>query len=189
MCKILRLILSFCFVLSSFSLFAQTNFLGPQKIEFNGESYNLVWSAKTHKIRYVEDFLPKKNSISHFSSKISLDYIAADIEREKIVKSKIDELSSQKEEGTVSSFSSQKALNGDDIVEYIVVATDGQTIFVAEWNVCRYLNIGKGVMLIQFKKREYNVTEKKFKAMVEKNRDNWINTISNLPVSSFKLKE
>ena len=80
------------FLAYGISAFAQKDFFGIPKMELNGEEHTLRLSAKTHKVRYVEDFLPKKDSYSRFNSKVSLDFIAADVEVSALVDAKMESL-------------------------------------------------------------------------------------------------
>lgn len=175
-------------LLCGLSAFAQKDFFGIPKMELNGEEYTLRWSAKTHKVRYVEDFLPKKDSYSRFNSKVSLDFIAADVEVSALVDAKMESLAADKEDGLVSKFNKFVAVNGDVLVEYVMMDVYDGEIRVAEWNICRYFRTKNGVLLLQMKRREYKVKAGKFQSEVESKREAWIKAVSDYKIPQITIK-
>ena len=174
------------FLLSAFSLgvSAQTDFFGIPKMEIGGEEYSLVWSAKI-KFRYVEDFLPKKVTNSHFTSKVSLDFYDADVDVEKVANFKIAELEASKTENLVTNLTHSVASNGEYLIEYVAFVQGGDKMQVAEWNLCRLIaNNSKGVALLQMKRREYDIKLEKFISHVEKKKSGWVKE-----VLSYKLPD
>jgi len=175
-------------LLCSASIFAQKDFFGIPKLVLNGEEYTLRWSAKTHKVRYVEDFLPKKDSYSRFNSKVSFDFIEADLMASDIADAKMESLGIEKEEGTVAKYNKTVSANGDILIEYTTIDVDDAKIRVAEWNICRYAKVNNGVLLVQMKMREYDVKADKFQSMVDSNREKWIKAVTSYKIPHISIK-
>jgi len=177
------------FLLSAFSLGvnAQTDFFGIPKMEIGGEEYSLVWSAKI-KFRYVEDFLPKKVSNTHFTSKVSIDFYDADVDVEKVANFKMAELEAGKTENLLTNLSHSVAANGDFLIEYVAFVQGGEKMQVAEWNLCRLVANSRGVVLLQMKRREYDVKLDKYLSRVEKKKDAWVKEVLSYKIPDIVVK-
>jgi hypothetical protein len=172
------------------SVNAQTDFFKIPSIKLGKSEYELKWSARVHyNTRYIAEYLLPGESYTRYKTKVIITY-DTDRSLDSISKVKLRDLKEKKDNGSVLHYQVLKSVDtGEFIVEYMVGdVREGKTL-IAEWNIYRYRPNGDGAVLFAMSKRAYGENEvKEFMKEVNKNREDWIKSITeyNLPVILLK---
>jgi hypothetical protein len=88
---------------------------GP--IEFNKTEFKLAWSQKPNANYYVQEYLPKNETVERFNELITVNVFVLDVTVEKAIQQKVNELTKRKEIDKVCNFS---VINSPDGTESIL---------------------------------------------------------------------
>ena len=133
---------------------AATDFFGMTKMSFDGESYNLSWSANSHSNVYIEDFLPKGEAMNHFEKKVSVTLVkGADCET--IFRKKLDDIAVAFAEKQIDKYDVDTTDMNDVVIHVLSRLEQGETMYVVQSCVYRVVKNNDDVVLFEAIQRSY----------------------------------
>jgi hypothetical protein len=107
------------------------------------------------------------------------------------VATKLSDLGDKRREGQVLSYTEiENPDSGEIIVEYVAVHARNEQTLVIEWNLYRYKQNGKGVVLVGLSKRAYeekNINE--FKKGLPQNSKKWTEAFLSYKIPVIEVKK
>lgn len=164
---------------------ATVDYFGFDKVNFNGENYILSWSAHSPANTYIEDFLPKNSSLTHFEKKVSV-YLLKNADLSLLINQKIDDLTVSVTEKQIDTFHVDSTKTDDMVIDYVAQLNQGGTLFVAQNTILRYVKQGDDVVLIEWQQRVYDDFSSFIKKSAKK-REDWLKTIKKYSIPSISI--
>jgi hypothetical protein len=169
--KMKKLLLLSAILLMSFSTnknepIERIGLKGP--IEFNKTKFTLAWSEKPNANYYVQEYLPKNETVERFNELITVNVFVVDISVESAVQQKINELTKRKETDEVCNFSTMESPNGKEIIlDCLLSAQTNNKLDLVEFIMYKYKQIElennkKAILVYSYSKRSYEGKITKF---------------------------
>lgn len=153
------LVFTLCCVIASKAVTYEQFFSVDNPIKFNDTNYYFAWSAHPQKIYYIQEYLPKGETLEHYNSMISISVVFWDKEPNDLIHAKISEIEQRKETDPVANYSTFEK-DGAYILDFLVSEGDEEGLDVVEWDLHYYQKIkidGKNATLLTFySKRAYD---------------------------------
>ncbi len=165
---------------------------GP--IKFSGESYGFVWSDKPHENYYVQEYLPKGETLERFNQMLTINVFTFEVPVDAAVDQKLKELSARKKTDKLCSYGVAKSPDGkEQIIDCVLSLEQDGKPTVAEFLVYRYSQIelskGKKALLIySYSKRAYDDGIAAFIKSLADNRTKVINEMISAELPKIVLK-
>ena len=154
---------------------------GP--LTFNQTTFNLAWTAKPSDAYYIQEYLPKDETVDHFNQMMSIFLLVGDTKLKNAVQQKIKELDTRKKTDATCNYI---VTNNPDKTEYMVDFVLGESkndkMEVEEFNIYRYKQVDlgdnkKGILVYAYSKRAYGDGITPFFKNLKSDRINLLNTM------------
>lgn len=185
----------FISLLSSLSLCAQTvteYFDAGNPIKYCGTDFFLVWSTRPQDNYFVQEYLPKGESLEHYNQMFTISVIFWDRTPLEAIKAKIIELEGRRNTDPVTNYQAVE-YNGEYILEFIVSDSNNGDLNTVEVDVHHYkqMNInGRNATVLSFYScRAYGDEIMDFIQSIPAKRNAWYEGMSNLKLEpEFPVK-
>lgn len=182
-------------LLSCLSLSAQSAieyFNAGNPIKYCGTDYFFVWSAQPQENYFVQEYLPKGESLDHYNQMFTVSVIFGDITPLEAVKAKIVELEQRKRTDPITNYMVAEN-NGEYILEFIVSdSSDGEMNTVeVDMHYYKQMKInGRIANVLNFYScRAYGDDIMPFIQSIPEKRNAWYEGMSNLKLNPKFIKE
>ena len=155
-------------------------------IKYCGTKYSLVWSARPQENYYVQEYLPKGESLEHYNQMFTVSVIFGDITPLEAVQAKIAELEQRKKTDPVTNYLVAEN-NGEYILEFIVGDSSDGKMNIVEVDVHYYKQMtinGRNASVLSFYSgRAYGDAIMQFIQSIPQKRNAWYEGMSNLKLN------
>ena len=154
-------------------------------IKYCGTKYSLVWSARPQENYYVQEYLPKGESLEHYNQMFTVSVIFGDITPLEAVQAKIAELEQRKKTDPVTNYLVAEN-NGEYILEFIVGDSSDGKMNIVEVDVhYKQMTInGRNASVLSFYSgRAYGDDIMQFIQSIPQKRNAWYEGMSNLKLN------
>jgi len=166
---------------------------GP--IEFNNTEFKLAWSQKPNANYYVQEYLPKNETVERFNELITVNVFVLDVTVEKAIQQKVNELTKRKEIDKVCNFSVIDSPDGtESILDCLLSSGNDQKLDVVEFVIYRYKQIElenhkKALLIYSYSKRSYDENIIKFLNGLSSERESLLNVMISAEMPKISIKE
>ncbi len=166
---------------------------GP--IEFNKTKFSLAWSEKPNPNYFVQEYLPKNETVEKFNELITVNVFVMDITVENAIQQKVNELTKRKETDKVSNFSVINSPDGkESILDCILSADKNGELDIVEFIIYRYKQIElennqKALLIYSYSKRSYGKNITSFLKKLGNQRTELINIMISQELPKIELNE
>ena len=166
---------------------------GP--IEFNNTEFKLAWSQKPNANYYVQEYLPKNETVERFNELITVNVFVLDVTVEKAIQQKVNELTKRKEIDKVCNFSVIDSPDGtESILDCLLSSGNDQKLDVVEFVIYRYKQIElenhkKALLIYSYSKRSYDENIIKFLNGLSSERESLLNVMISAEMPKITIKE
>ncbi len=178
--------------------FAQTNPIdriglkGP--IDLNKTSYSLTWSQKPNANYYVQEYLPKGETVEHFNQLITVNIFVTDISVTSAIEQKAQELTKRKDTDKVCNFSIINSPDGSEsIIDCLLSSGTNDKLDVLEFIIYKYKQIEldnhkKALLVYSYSKRGYGDGITPFLTNLGKFRKDMLNVMISKEMPEIKIQ-
>lgn len=165
---------------------------GP--IEFNKTDFFLAWSEKPSENYYVQEYLPKNETVDSFNQLITVNVFVVDVSVDNAIQQKQQELTERKKTDKVCNFSLIKSPDGkESILDCLLSSGKQDKLDVIEFIIYRYKQIElenhrKALLVYSYSKRSYGDNIISFLKDLKTERTNLLNTMIAIELPKIKLK-
>ncbi len=190
--KVLFLLFALFGWLGAFGQSATEYFSVGNPIDYCGTDYYLVWSSHPQENYYLQEYLPKGESLDHYNQMFTVSVLFLDRTPLEAVTAKVAELEERKKTDPVTNYSVAK--NGDEyILEFIVSDTKNDEIHTVEVDIHYYkqmtINGKKASVLSFYSGRAYEDDIIPFIKSIPEKRNAWYEGMTKLnPSPKFPKK-
>lgn len=166
---------------------------GP--IEFNKTEFKLAWSQKPNANYYVQEYLPKNETVERFNELITVNVFVLDVTVEKAIQQKVNELTKRKEIDKVCNFSVIDSPDGtESILDCLLSSGNDEKLDVVEFIIYRYKQIvlenhKKALLIYSYSKRSYDENIIKFLNGLSSERESLLNVMISAEMPKISIKE
>ena len=166
---------------------------GP--IEFNKTEFKLAWSQKPNANYYVQEYLPKNETVEKFNELITVNVFVLDVTVEKAIQQKVNELTKRKEIDKVCNFSVIDSPDGtESILDCLLSSGNDQKLDVVEFIIYRYKQIElenhkKALLIYSYSKRSYDENIIKILNGLSSERESLLNVMISAEMPKITIKE
>ncbi|MEY2703291.1 MAG: hypothetical protein RLY43_1930 [Bacteroidota bacterium] len=166
---------------------------GP--IEFNKTEFKLAWSQKPNANYYVQEYLPKNETVERFNELITVNVFVLDVTVEKAIQQKVNELTKRKEIDKVCNFSVINSPDGtESILDCLLSSGNDEKLDVVEIIIYRYKQIElenhkKALLIYSYSKRSYDENIIKFLNGLSSERESLLNVMISAEMPKISIKE
>jgi len=151
---------------------------GP--LVFGDTSFQLAWTDKPNEKYYVQEYLPKNESLEKFNQMLSVYLFITDTSPKMAVQQKIKWLDEKKKTDPVCNYNLIESPDGKEfILDFILSQSQSNKMTTVEFNVYRYakLNLnGKGAISVySYSKRSYGDSIAPFLTDLSKDKNKYLN--------------
>ena len=155
-------------------------------IKYCGTKYSLVWSARPQENYYVQEYLPKGESLEHYNQMFTVSVIFGDITPLEAVQAKIAELEQRKKTDPVTNYLVAEN-NGEYILEFSVGDSSDGKMNIVDVDVHYYKQMtinGRNASVLSFYSgRAYGDDIMQFIQSIPQKRNAWYEGMSNLKLN------
>ena len=173
-----------CLSLSSQSATEYFNVGNP--IKYCGTKYSLVWSAQPQENYFVQEYLPKGETLEHYNQMFTVSVIFGDRTPLEAVQAKVAELEERKKSDPITKYMVAEN-NGDYILEFLVSDSSNGKMNTVEVDVHYYrqmtINGKKASVLCFYSGRAYGDDILPFIQSIPEKRNAWYEGMSNLKLN------
>ena len=166
---------------------------GP--LEFNKTDYMLAWSQRPNVDYYVQEYLPRNETVKQFNQMLTMHVFVKDVSVEDAVLQKEAELIQRKATDKVCNYSISQSPDGKEKLVDCVLSTEkyGQ-LTIVEFIIYRYRQIElenhkKGLLIFSYSKRSYGTDILPFFTKLATDRKNLLNLMIAMELPKIKIKE
>lgn len=156
---------------------------GP--LEFCGQKFYLAWSSHPVEIYYLQEYLPKGESLERYNEMLTLSVLMWDKTPREAAYAKAEELEERKKTDKVCRYMVAEN-DGEYIVDFIVSDGKGETLDCMEADVHHYrqitLNGRKATLLTFYSRRAYGDDILPFMQTIPDLRPQWYDALSRLNI-------
>lgn len=166
---------------------------GP--INFNNTEFNLAWSQKPNASYYVQEYLPKKETLEKFNELITVNVFVLDVSVEQAIQQKTRELTKRKETDKVCNFSVINSPDGkESILDCLLSSEKNGELEIVEFIIYRYKQIElenhkKALLIYSYSKRSYGENITKFLKNLGNDREDLLNKMISKEMPEIKTTE
>ncbi|TXD85482.1 hypothetical protein ESY86_02425 [Subsaximicrobium wynnwilliamsii] len=162
------------------------------KIEFNGENFELKWSSHPSNEYYKQEYLRKDDKLPRHEKMIMVEAVKGNIPAKNVVAGKINELENRKKRNPVVNYEKfENKENNEIILDFVL--SDGKSVY--EWNIYRYQNqnneSGNYLVLYSYSYRNYISNDKekiKFLSEIKKLKEELIKKVEEIKLPDVKTE-
>lgn len=173
-----------CLGLSAQSVTEYFNVGNP--IKYCGTKYSLVWSAQPQDDYFVQEYLPKGESLDHFNQMFTVSVIFWDRTPLEAVQAKISELEERKKTDPITNYMVAEN-DGEYILEFIVGDSSDGKMNTVEVDVHYYKQMtinGKNASVLSFySRRAYGDDILPFIKSIPEKRNAWYEGMTDLKLN------
>lgn len=185
-----KIIIALSFILAlTFPSFAEKPvdyFNSGNSIKFCSKKFYLSWSAHPQRNYYIQEYLPKGDSLEHFNEMFTINIVFWNKTLLEAVQSKIAELEKRKETDKLCNYIIAEK-DGEYILDFIVSDGKNGELDVVEANIHHYkqatIDNKKATILSFYSARAYDDAILPFIKSIPNNRNKWYNQISKLNIT------
>ncbi len=160
---------------------------------FNKTEYYLAWSAQPHLHSYVQEYLPKGETLDHFNQMMHINLFLADKSVMETVGSKIKELEARKTyDGTCHYQVRHSPDKKEIILDFTLGEKEDSLMTVVEFNIYHYreveVNDEHAVAVFAYSKRAYRDDIIPFFQDLKENRLKYLKEMIELEKPTIHLK-
>ncbi len=154
---------------------------GP--IDFNKTEFNLVWSQKPNANYFVQEYVPKNETVEKFNELITVNVFVLNTTVENAVQQKINELIKRKETDKVCNFNVIESPDGkESILDCLLSVEKNGDLDIVEFIIYRYKQIElenhqKALLIYSYSKRSYDKNIMKFLKGLSTEREHLLNVM------------
>lgn len=192
---------NFYFIIFLLSIFSTTyaqvieriGVKGP--IEFNLTKFSLAWSEKPNADYFVQEYLPKNETLENFNKLITINVFVTDITIENAIQQKVNQLTKRKETDKVSNFSVINSPDGkESIIDCVLSAEKNGELNIVEFIIYRYKQIElknqrKALLIYSYSKRSYGKNIPSFFKKLKNERVELLNIMISQELPKIDLNE
>ena len=182
-------------LLSCLSLSAQSAteyFHVGNRIKYCGTNYFLVWSAQPQENYFVQEYLPKGESLDHYNQMFTVSVIFWDRAPLEAVQAKIAELEQRKKTDPITNYMASEN-NGEYILEFIVGDSSDGKMNAVEVDIHYYKQMtinGRNASVLSFySRRAYGDDIMPFIQSIPEKRNAWYEGMSDLKLNPIFPKK
>lgn len=155
----------------------------PGPLQFNNTSFLLAWSEKPNENYYVQEYLPKGDTLEHFNQLLTLSVLITSITPEQGVNIKMAELEERKKTDPTCKYDVVKSPDGKEwIIDFTMGESKDNLMTIAEFNVYRYKQVElkkkqMALVLYSYSTRGYGKNIVPFYKNLKQERNNLINNM------------
>ncbi|MBD5287112.1 MAG: hypothetical protein HDS27_06255 [Bacteroides sp.] len=183
---LLSLTISFLCCLSALAFDPVEYFNAGNPIKYCGTKYYLAWTANPVDNYYVQEYLPKGESLEHYNQMFSVSVTFCEELPLESVNAKIYELDQRKQTDPITNYTMAEN-NGDYILEFIVSDSPSGTFSTVEVDVHYYrqmtINGRNAIVLCFYSSRAYGDDIKPFIMSIPGKRVSWYEEMSKLKIN------
>lgn len=147
---------------------------------FGKTNFELAWSDKPKDNYYVQEYLPKNESLEKFNQMLAIHLFVMDNELKSAVQQKMKWLEERKKTDPVCNYNLIESPDGKEfILDFIVGQNESNKMTIAEFNVYKYSKItlqGKNAIVVySFSKRSYGDAITSFLKDLSTDRNMYLN--------------
>lgn len=128
----------------------------PGPVLFDGESYNLGWTARQPSGYIKQEYVPQGQNPKTYGSMVLLEYLPGDMTPQAAASAQMKMLEARK--GSDPLVNMDLILNrqsGEVVLDFIMSSKDAKGEYIVEWNAYRYMREPKGLVLYGVSHRAY----------------------------------
>ncbi|MDO5638572.1 MAG: hypothetical protein Q4G28_01735 [Neisseria sp.] len=169
------------------------NWLGlPQSLLFDGQTYQLKWSANPMPGYYKQEFLPAADTLSRFRQMLTVDWLQTPLRPEEVRTLKVRELQQLVQRGGYAQWR-ESSNDSEAALEFVMLAEDNDGEVMLEYNVYRYRaerqNGKDGVLLLAVSRRAYGEAESaRFVDNMQQDESTFYRKVLALPMPTVRLR-
>lgn len=185
---------SLILVFNALAAKAQDNYLAiATPIEYDGTELFLDSSTHPSKTLFVQNFLPKDESMLHFTKLLSFSYFKKDIDVEDAVQQKIKSLEQRTKSDRYATPSVTESPDGKELIlDYMITETPEKESEYAEYNVYRFKKYESATqpafLIINYAERIYGDNKSAAKAF-KKRRNELIGALADYAIPSIAVTQ
>ena len=166
---------------------------GP--LEFNKTQFLLAWSQKPNSNYYVQEYLPKNETVEHFNQLITINVFVMDISVENAVAQKINELNQRKKTDPVCNYSVIKSPDGkENILDCLLSVEKNGELDIVEFIIYRYKQIAldnnkKALLVYSYSKRSYGKNITPFLKSLKNERGDLLKVMASKELPKIKINQ
>jgi hypothetical protein len=166
---------------------------GP--LEFNKDKFVLAWSEKPNANYYVQEYLPKNETVERFNQLLTVNVFVTDASVEDAIQQKVSELNKRKKTDIVCNFSVSKSPDEKEmILDCILSAEKNGELDIVEFIIYKYKQIElennkKALLVYSYSKRSYGGNIRSFLKNLKTQRNDLLNEMIATELPKIKLKE
>jgi hypothetical protein len=166
---------------------------GPLK--YNQTNFDLKWSDRPNDKYYIQEYLPKGESLNDFNQMITIHLFDTNIKLKEAVNQKAKELDKRKETDAVCNYQIIDSPDGKEfIVDFLISESKDDKMTIAEFNVYHYRQIEldkkhKAIAVYAYSKRSYGDDITGFLKTLKNERNIHLNEMISLKKPLIKLKQ
>ncbi len=167
--------------------------IGP--IDFNKTPYYLAWSDKPNPTYFVQEYLPKDETVERFNQMITVNVFVMDVSVEEAIQQKVVQLTKRKETDRVCVFNIIESPDPkDSILDCVLSLEKDGELDVAEFIIYRYKQIElenhqKALLIYSYSKRSYGKDIPAFLKNVGAERSKLLKIMMTKELPKIKIKE
>ena len=151
---------------------------GP--LVFGDTSFQLAWTDKPNEKYYVQEYLPKNESLEKFNQMLSVYLFITDTSPKIAVQQKIKWLDEKKKTDPVCNYNLIESPDGKEfILDFILSQSQSNKMTTVEFNVYRYaklnLNGKEAISVYSYSKRSYGDSIAPFLTDLSKDKNKYLN--------------
>ena len=183
---VLSIIISLLSCLSLLAQSATEYFNVGNPIKYCGTKYSLVWSAQPQENYFVQEYLPKGETLEHYNQMFTVSVIFWDRTPLEAVQAKVAELEERKKSDPITKYMVAEN-NGDYILEFLVSDSSNGKMNTVEVDVHYYkqmtINGRNACVLYFYSSRAYGDDILPFIQSIPEKRNAWYEGMSNLKLN------
>lgn len=166
---------------------------GP--LSFNSTDFNFAWSDKPNETYYIQEYLPKKQTVENYKEMLTIHLFVTDITLNDAVDQKITELNIRKQTDITCNYKANYSPDKKEIiVDFVLSETKNNQINIAEFNIYRYKQIDlgnnkKGILIFAYTKRSDRNNVSYFFNNLGNIRKSSLNTMMSTETPTVKITE
>jgi hypothetical protein len=168
----------------------------PGPLTLDSIYYNLAWSSHPSDNYYIQEYIPKSDSIERFNKMILINVLVSNsIKVDEVVAAKIAEIIKMQKTNPViqyKEYANEKT--GEYMIDFLLSEneSDGNHLKLVERNVYRYKQVQdksgqKGILLVGTSTRSYGHDIYNFFAELKEHREDMITKVGDFPIPEITL--
>jgi hypothetical protein len=166
---------------------------GP--LQFNNNSYSLVWTSHPDSTFYVQEYLPEGQKVENFKQLLTIYFLNENKKIEDFVHQKILELDRTKKNDPVCNYKLNESPDGKEfMLDFLVSKSDdNDKLKLIEFSIYRYKQVEltngqKGLMIFAYSKRAYGDDIERFLKTLGDDRGNLLNTMIGTEIPAINIQ-